>query len=306
MEQQPPTRIGAPSRASAVAHRTGVSLQLDNPTTKEINMGLPEPESRLEPHALSHVLSEIASNYAPTDEDEIKGDLEEVGYRASEIDQIMSAWEKMWQCSTCGKPADRLWASLYEDGTLHSMHGDGFSPSCEGCGGVVFTDDHQAVVIAPLPFRAAWTSSAKPQAESPLRVATVDMATVDRVREQLNEFAANTMTQEELDRDIHRPVPLRIQRLIEEIDTYRIRFTERGRYEDACEAFVDAEDHIAVARELVKRLCNADAGAARMFVGTALATLAQEVASNTRGEIHQYTFDEILLDTLTDARNGAH
>lgn len=72
-------------------------------------------------------------------------------------------------------------------------------------------------------------------------------------------------------------------------------------------------DHIAaVADWLCNRqpdtlgqiMCRIDPGDARGMLATAMKLFAREVAIQSRNEIHQFTFDEVLLDLLTDARGA--
>lgn len=110
--------------------------------------------SPLSEHALSHVMSDLLDNFAPTDEEEARIAMREAGYRASEIAQAMEAWDQYWErnplCSTCGQPATHLWGSMDQDRTVHSMAGENkLTPSCDDCAG---GDGFTAVIRAPLSF----------------------------------------------------------------------------------------------------------------------------------------------------------
>jgi hypothetical protein len=47
-----------------------------------------------------------------------------------------------------------------------------------------------------------------------------------------------------------------------------------------------------------------DSGYSRQILALAMRKFATHVATASRGEIHQFTFDEVLLDLLVDARGG--
>jgi hypothetical protein len=109
----------------------------------------------LSEHALSHVLSEVLDNYAPTDEDEIRIALRDARYRPAEIAQVMEAWADYWErtptCAACGKAATMRFGILdIETGRVSSMDGlDHFSLSCNDCA-ECDPQQHGPIVRAPL------------------------------------------------------------------------------------------------------------------------------------------------------------
>lgn len=159
----------------------------------------------LAPHALSHVMSEVLSNYAPTDEDEIRIDLQGAGYRPNEVEQVMRAWADYWervpQCSTCCQPATHLWGSVGEDGVISSMAGPYvLSPSCDNCCGERYDDGaERPVVRAPLSF------DRRLPMPKPLAI----------IQDLLDEdYAGRAADQEDLDEEIARPLDRRVARLL--------------------------------------------------------------------------------------------
>lgn len=105
----------------------------------------------LSEHALSHVMSEVLDSYAPTDEEEMRIELRQAGYRPAEVAQVMAAWTEYWektpQCSICGAKATCRWGEWnLETGEVHSMVGvNKLAPSCDQCAGRV---DGQTVILA--------------------------------------------------------------------------------------------------------------------------------------------------------------
>lgn len=63
-----------------------------------------------------------------------------------------------------------------------------------------------------------------------------------------------------------------------------------------------AEDDPMKIENAIAVAVSSDAGATREAVAAAVKALAHQVAVQTRGEVHQVSFDEVLLDVLTDAR----
>lgn len=186
--------VDAAERANAsrpadwvVVELPGGSFGCGHPSAIEITpTHLPEPPS-LSDHALSHVLSGVAEQERldgrRLTDDELEGELVDLGYGRGQIEQVVYAHR--FRCTTCGGEATHLYGALSSDGAITSMEGlDRLSPSCDLCsdpetiGSALGVD---ALVRAPLDFK--WLPPYADPGDDRMAVARLVKRYVERVAE---------------------------------------------------------------------------------------------------------------------------
>lgn len=246
-------------------------------------------------HELSHVMSDLLDDYAPTDEDEIRNDLMDNGWTPW-IEQIMTAWSAHWAatttCSACGAPATHLWGSLGEDGQIGSMAGpEKLAPSCDDCGSPSHeTTPGTASIKANLGFDF-----------KPRRLYIEEQ--MRSVKALLDDYDGNCAPDQAwLDQQMARPLVDRIDTIIQELTKLAVLATPVPSKQQLVRML--SHDDPQKLAEAVAEATRGDAGIVREAIGVSLRRFAQTVAEVTDGEIHRETFDGVLLDVLTDARSG--